>query len=178
MQGLLEEKPETHEYGSFYHNYIALLPDGIHVLDILKQQSEELSGMLSNLDDESALYRYRPGKWSIKEVLGHLTDTERIFSFRALSIARGEKTELPGFDHDSYVALAEFDSAGLNRLTDEYSAVRASTRLMFMGFNEEMLIRQGVANQAPCTVRALAFIIAGHERHHIGLLRNRYGLRA
>lgn len=169
-------KPGPSEYGSFYQGYIDCVPDGISALKILKEQQSGLIGLLENLDDEDALYKYAPGKWSIKQVLGHMIDTERIFAYRALSIARGEEKELPGFDQNKYVEEAGFDKRTLNSLVDEYKSVRKATIELFGSFTDAMLGRQGIASSNPCSVRALVFILAGHENHHIRLLKDRYGL--
>lgn len=173
---MLSEKPDTSEYGSFYQGYIDLLPDSEPVLKILSEQPDELFAILEKLDEETFSYRYAPGKWSIKEVLGHIIDTETIFAYRALSFARGEKIELHGYDHEEYVENGNFNKRNAKDLLEDYKVVRSHTVRLFESFDEEMLKRRGVANNYSCSVRALAFIIAGHERHHIKLFREKYGL--
>ena len=122
------------------------------------------------------MFRYQPGKWSVKEVLGHITDGERVFSYRALRFARADQTPIPGFDETKWVPAGHFDRRSLQDLVAEYEAVRAATLALFASFDDEALLRRGKANDAEVSVRALAHIIAGHELHHVGLLRERYGL--
>lgn len=176
MQNKLNHKPESSEFGSFYKGYIEQFPDGVSALEILEMQSAEVTRMLDGLNDGNAQFRYAPEKWSIKQVIGHMIDTERIFAYRALAISRGEQNELPGYNHDNYVEMAGFDDRRIKDLLEEYKTVRSATVHLFKNFTEEMLGRQGIVNQVPCSVRALAFIIAGHEKHHLKLLKERYGL--
>ena len=130
--------------------------------------------MLCRISESKSLYRYEPGKWSIKEVLGHLIDAERIFTYRALRFARGDKTPLSGFDQDPYVAAGGFDARPWSELVAEFEHVRRSTSLFFRGLKPEDGLRSGPANNAEVTVRALGYIIAGHELHHGGILREKY----
>jgi len=173
---LLIEKPGSSEYGSFYQGYIDLLPEGEPVLKILEDQANTLCSILGKLDEKTFSHRYAPGKWSVKEVLGHMIDTETIFAYRALSIARGEESELPGYDQNKYVEEANFDERNASGLLEDYKVVREHTLRLFKSFDKKMLERRGVANNYSCSVRALAFIIAGHERHHIRLLSEKYGV--
>lgn len=166
-------RPDAAEYAPFFETYVAQVPAG-DVLDTLERQSEELPTLLSGLSERDAEYRYAPGKWSIKEVVGHINDAERIFVYRALCAARGERVELPGFDEEAYVTGARFDRRSLPELLAEFRTVRAATLTFFSGLDEDALARAHVANKKPYTVRALAYIIAGHERHHVRLLRERY----
>ena len=168
-------RPETSEYDAFYQTYVAALPDGC-ILDRLQAQGTECQQLLATIDDQRALYRYADGKWSIKEVLGHLCDAERIFAYRALTIARGDRVPLPGFDENEYVAAAGFDRLPLAALAAGLAHVRAATRFLFSSLTSEERARQGLANDSRITVRALAWIIAGHERHHLDVLRERYAL--
>src|SRR4029077_5181557 len=119
-------------------------------------------------------HRYAPGKWSIKEVIGHVSDAERVFSHRALRFARGDRTRLPGFDEKAYTPAGRFDARPLPDLAAELDAVRHATIALFAGLDSEALARRGPANNKEVSVRALAYIIAGHERHHVGILRERY----
>ena len=126
------------------------------------------------LDDERAQYRYAPDKWSIKEVIGHITDAERIIGYRALAVARGEMKSLPGFDENAYVENAKFDAWPLGQLAETFALVRRSHIVLFRNFPEEAWTRRGLANDSPVSVRGLVYTILGHERHHLGVLRERY----
>ena len=167
------QRPGADEFAPFYANYVNDVPDG-DITDVLEAQARELVALLDRLDGERADFRYAPDKWSVKEVMGHVADTERIFAYRALRISRGDATPMAGFDQDTYVANAQFDRRGLGELVDEFRAVRAATVLLFRSMTEEESRRAGSANSVPVTARALAFIAAGHERHHARILRERY----
>ncbi|HEX8670960.1 MAG TPA: DinB family protein [Longimicrobium sp.] len=167
--------PAEGEYASFYAGYVALASQG-DLLKRLEAQIQEVSGLLRGLSEEEALFRYAPGKWSVKEVAGHLADTERIMAYRALRIARGDTTPLPGFDENSFVATAGFDARPLPLLVEEWETVRRASILLLRSFNVEAAGRTGTASGAPITVRALAYIIAGHVAHHLEILRTWYGL--
>jgi hypothetical protein len=167
--------PETSEYAPFYANYIRNVTED-DVVAALEAQSRETAALLARVDDEKASYRYEPGKWSVKEVVGHFTDAERVFAYRALAIARGDQASLPGFDEKTYVANANFDRRPMRSIADEYAAVRAATLATFRGFSDEAWQRIGTANNVPVSVRALAHISLGHERHHLRVLRERYGV--
>jgi len=144
------------------------------VLAVLDEQRYEIMGFLGSLDKATADFRYGPEKWSVKEVLGHVIDTERIFGARALCFARGEKKPLPPFEQDDYVKSAGFDRRSLASLSDEFEAVRRSTETLLTGFDEEQWNRDGVANEVQMSVRAVAFIVAGHAAHHLAVIRERY----
>lgn len=166
-------RPEPNEYHEFYETYVSKVArDG--ALERLETQIDETLSLLSGLDDERARHRYAPDKWSVKELLGHLIDTERVFAYRAMCIARGERASLPGMEQDDYVAGAGFDDRPLASLLEEYEHQRRSTLALFASLDEGALARVGVANDSKISVRALAFIIAGHEAHHLGVLRERY----
>jgi hypothetical protein len=167
-------RPEPTEYAPAFASYVDRVPPGDLSLAILTEQLAETIGPLEGLSDSEAGFRYAPGKWSIKQVLGHLIDTERIMIYRALCFARGETVMLPGFDEDAYVAHAKFDRRSLADLISEFRLVRAATIPFFAGLDPEELARCGVANSRPYSVRAVAYIIAGHERHHAAILRERY----
>jgi hypothetical protein len=166
-------RPAPDEYVPYFGGYIGEVPPG-DVLEILERQMVETQDLLRSLPASRAMHRYAPGKWSIKEVVGHLSDTERIFTYRALCFSRGERAPLPGFAEDEYVAAAGFDTRSLADLARELETVRAATLTLFRGLSDELLLRRGTANAKPYTVRAIAFIIAGHERHHVRVLRERY----
>ncbi len=166
-------RPDPTEYAPYFERYLARVPEG-DVVDLLAQQIEETVRLLSGLSEERARYRYAPGKWSVKEVVGHMADTERVLSYRALRFARGDETPLPGFDENALVANAGFDARPLADLLGEFEAVRRATVALFRGFPPEAARRRGVANEKTVSVRALAYIIAGHERHHRDILAERY----
>ena len=166
-------RPEPSEYAAYFSRYIDQLPQG-DILTVLRTQGEETQSTLGALSETDAQFRYAPGKWSIKQIGGHLTDAERIFGYRALCFARGEKQRLPGFDENEYVAAASFDRRSLADHLTEFRAVRAATLSFFSGLSQEELLRRGTANQWEYTVRATPFIVAGHERHHLGVIRERY----
>jgi uncharacterized damage-inducible protein DinB len=166
-------RPDPEEYADAYAGYISTVPDG-DIRDRLVEQAHATQVLLRGLSDEVARTPYAPGKWCIKEVLGHLIDAERIFCTRALRFARNDRTELPGYDHDAYVAVARFEDRKLSSLLREFAAVREATLRLFESFRPEDFERGGVANGRHTTVRAIAWIIAGHERHHQRGLRERY----
>lgn len=175
MRGASILRPQADEAAPFYHGYIARVTDD----DIgaqLQQQMYELEQLFENVTDSAALARYAEGKWSIKEVVGHLIDTERIFGYRLLRVARGDATPLAGFDENVYVPEGRFDERPLPALLAELRAVRASTIALVEGVPEESWARRGSANGSPISARALAYIIVGHAAHHLGTLRERYRL--
>ena len=166
-------RPAKTEYAPYFGTYVDKVPDG-DILSLLSRQIDETVKTLGKLSDEQASFRYAPGKWSIKEIVGHISDTERIFVYRALCFARSEKQSLPGFDENDYVAAASFDARSLADHLEELRAVRAATLKFFGALNAEELLRTGTANQKPYTVRAVPYILAGHERHHLGVVREKY----
>ncbi len=153
-----------------------LVPDDGRILEHLSAQAERTKGFISSIAPARLLHRYAPGKWSIKDILVHIVDDERIFSYRALRFARNEQRNLIGFDQDEYARYAEADTRALNGILEEYEAVRRATIALFANLPEESLGRlghgTGTANDA--TVRALAYHIAGHELHHLAVIRERY----
>jgi hypothetical protein len=167
-------KPQPEEHHEYYARYIKLVGDD--ALGALRAQSASTPRLLSGLSEAQAMHRYAAGKWSVKEVVGHIIDGERVFSYRALRIARADTTPLPGFDEEAWVPAAHFDRRPMPDLVADYQTVRAATVALFASFDEDALTRIGTANNQPISVRALAHIIAGHELHHVGLLRERYGL--
>ncbi|RMF62226.1 MAG: DinB family protein, partial [Bacteroidetes bacterium] len=158
-----------------YAGYIATVA-GDDVAAVLREQPARLQALLGGLDEDGAAYRYAPEKWSVKEVVGHLTDAERVLAYRLLRVARGDATPLPGFDEDAYVQAAGFDRFPLTTLLDGFAATRAATLALVDTLTGEVWERSGVANGSPITARALAHILAGHVRHHLLVLRERYGL--
>ena len=168
-----QKRPEKGDYALYYEKYIAIVPSG-DFLEILEQQHREMAQLLSPLSDQQAEFRYAPGKWSIKEVLGHVTDAERIFSCRLLRIARGDQTPLPGFEQDGYIETGNFSARTLDSLLGEFSTVRQATTSLIRSLDDAAWQRRGVASQKEVTVTAVAFVIAGHERHHRLILEERY----
>ncbi|HXD32536.1 MAG TPA: DinB family protein [Pyrinomonadaceae bacterium] len=166
-------KPEAGEHAEYYERYVTLVPDG-DVVSILSKQLEESLGVLRGIDETKANHSYAPDKWSIKQLLGHIIDTERIFAYRALRFARNDKQGLTGFDQDEFVTGANFDARNFADLVDEFEHVRKSTISLFKPLSDEEWLRRGTANDNEITVRALAFILAGHETHHMGILKTRY----
>jgi hypothetical protein len=162
-------RPEPTEYAEFYRSYIAKIPDG-PLLEFLAQQPGHYRKLLGGIPDERAGAPTAPGKWSIKQVLGHVCDTERVISYRALRFARGDVKELLGFEQDDYVREAGSNARSLQDLLDELAAVRQSTRALFGSLPPGVEMRRGLANGNPVTVRALAYIAAGHCQHHYDLL--------
>lgn len=166
-------RPDPAEFAPYYAGYVARVPDG-DIIETLRTQLEATVALGRSLAEEKGSHRYAPGKWSIREVLGHMADTERIMGYRALRVARGDATPLAGFDENLYVENARFDERTLASLADELALVRQMTIALLAPLNEQELARAGTANGAPVTARALAWIIAGHERHHLAILRDRY----
>jgi uncharacterized damage-inducible protein DinB len=166
-------KPDITEYLPYYGKYVSLVPDG-DILTVLGKQIEETADLLNSIPESRGSFRYASGKWSIKELVGHLIDCERIFAYRAMRFARNDKTPLPGFEQDDYVRNASFDNCPLTDLTSEFKSVRQSTVLLFKHLDPNAWMRRGLANDSEASVRALAHIIAGHELHHREILRTRY----
>src|ERR1035438_825745 len=158
-------RPDRSEYADFYANYIAKVPDG-NVIAFLSTQPAAYRKLLGNLSDEAATAAPAPGKWSIKQVLGHLCDTERVMTYRALRFARGDAGELRGFEQDDYVREAQSNSRSLDDLLTEFESIRKATIALFGSLTTEAETRAGIANGNEVTVRALAYIAAGHTQHH------------
>jgi hypothetical protein len=170
-------RPDTGEFDPYYARYIDRVPDG-DVATLLEQQIGETVAALRAVPAARATYRYAPGKWSIAEVLGHLIDAERIFTYRVLRIARADRTPIEGFDENEYVPAGEFDRRSLGELIEEFNTVRRATLALVRGLPAVAWTRMGTASGKPVSVRALIYITAGHERHHLGTLRERYGVGA
>jgi len=166
-------RPQPGEYAPYYDRYISLVP-GSDVLAALEDQRRQMLLLLSGRTESDGDLRYAPEKWSLKEVLGHISDTERIMSYRALRISRGDATPLEGFEQDDYVRNGPFARRPLADLIEDYIAVRRATISLFRNLDEAAWTRRGVASKNEVTVRALAFIIAGHELHHRKILEEKY----
>ncbi|MGA2131593.1 MAG: DinB family protein [Bryobacteraceae bacterium] len=165
--------PEASEYAVYYGRYVSLVP-GDDVVAALEDQPRETVGLLAMLTEEQGDFRYAPGKWSIKEMLGHVIDAERVFSYRALRFARADETPLASFEQDDYVRHANFSASGLTDLIEEFVCVRRATVCLFRSLSPEAWMRRGGASGNPVSVRALAYIIAGHELHHRRELNQKY----
>ncbi|TGE16395.1 DinB family protein [Hymenobacter elongatus] len=164
-------RPIPGQYLPYYDTYIRHVPVGADPLELLTQLPTQLIG---HFTDAQARYAYAPGKWSTKEMLGHIIDTERIFSYRALRFSRNDQTDLPGYEQDDYVPESGANDRPLSDMLAEYATVRAATLSLFRSFTPTQLDRTGTANNGPSGVRALLYVIPGHELHHIAVLRERY----
>jgi uncharacterized damage-inducible protein DinB len=166
-------KPDATEYAPYYDRYVSLVQGG-DILASLGEQLKDTLDLFRSIPESQANHRYAPEKWSIKELVGHMIDSERIFGYRALRFARADTTPLPGFEQDDYIRNASFDDCRLEDLASEFEHVRRANLLMFKHLNKESWERRGTANDDEASVRALAYIIAGHELHHREILRTRY----
>jgi uncharacterized damage-inducible protein DinB len=166
-------RPDSTEYAPYYGKYIALVPDG-DITATLAAQLDTTLLRLRTLPEEQGSYAYAPGKWSIKELLGHVIDTERIFAYRALRIGRNDQTPLPGFEQEDYVVNTNFNARTLKSLLEEFTAVRQANVQLFKHFTDEEWLRRGRASDNEISTRALAYIIAGHAVHHANTLESRY----
>ncbi len=173
MTTMTSTRPGPDEHAAFYANYIRLVPDG-DALSLLDQQRKDTKKLLGAISEAKATYRYAPDKWSIRGVVGHVTDSERVFAYRALSIGRGDPNPLPGFDEKTWAQASGSDDRTLKDLVKEYDLVRGATVALFRSLSDEAWTRRGTANNNPVSVRALCWIILGHERHHVRILQERY----
>src|ERR1700688_2502216 len=166
-------RPQAGEYAPYYEKYVALV-EGDDILNALEQQRRQTMLLLSCRDDNDGDFRYAPGKWSAKEVLGHVCDTERVFAYRALRISRADATPLAGFEQDDYVRNGPFANRPLADQVEDFIAVRRATLSLLRNLDEAAWMRRGIANKNEVSVRGLAYIIAGHELHHRGILEEKY----
>ncbi|HEX3868748.1 MAG TPA: DinB family protein, partial [Gemmatimonadaceae bacterium] len=166
-------RPAADEHDPYYTKYIERVPDG-DLVAIFRDQLVDTSALLRSVPAERANFAYAPGKWSVKQVVGHVADTERVMAYRALRFARNDSTELAGFDENAFVRNGNFADRTLGGLVEELQVVRSATIHLAKHLDVESLERRGSANGSPVSVRALLYIIAGHERHHALLLRERY----
>jgi len=169
----LIQRPTKEEYGGHFGTYIDVVPDG-NIVDILAEDLKSTSEFLSDLPVEKADFRYEPGKWSVKEVIGHIADTERVMSYRLLRIARGDRTPLPGFDQDEYMKNVNFDAYSLSDLIENFIAVRRATLTLVRSLTDEAWVRTGTASHSALSAKALAYIIAGHGLHHLRIVKEKY----
>lgn len=168
--------PEANEYNPYYGRYISLVKTQ-NIVTTLESQNRDTLTILRRVDEPKSSYRYAPGKWTVKELLGHVSDTERIFAYRALRISRGDKTPIEGFEQDDYVRYGPFESCRWGDVVAEFETIRKTTVSLFRNLSEEAWTRLGTASSYGVSVRALAFIIAGHELHHRNILREKYGIK-
>ena len=166
-------RPYLSDFPTFYQGYAKNVKSD-DIIATLKENHVASTSIFKDLSEVQADYSYEPGKWSIKEVLGHLIDTERVFVFRALSFARNDTQPLPGFDENTYVPAGKFGGRSLQSLMEEYDIVRRATLTFFESLTDDDWAKTGIANEVSFTVKTLAYIIAGHEVHHINILRDRY----
>jgi uncharacterized damage-inducible protein DinB len=176
MASSLRVRPESSEYAPFYHGYVATVPEG-DVVALLRQNGGELRDALAAIPEDRGGFRYADGKWSIREVVGHMIDAERIFTYRALRIARGDTTPLAAFDENEYVKTAGSEARTLSNLVRELGAVREASVQLFESLPDDAWGRSGVASGKHISLRALAYITAGHAMHHLKILRERYGVK-
>lgn len=166
-------RPAPNDYAPYYHRYISLVEES-DPLTALEKQSSDTQRALAGLDESRGSYRYAEGKWSVKEVFGHVIDAERVFAYRALSFARGEKSPLPSFDEEDWSRFGGWDRWKVSDLAEEYALMRRSNIVLFRNLPPEAWERRGVASDNEVTVNALLWIIVGHEKHHLSVLRERY----
>jgi DinB superfamily len=168
--------PATDEYLGYYGKYLEYLPRDVDVMRALSSQLDALPALLTRAGESRASYRYADGKWTVREVVGHLTDAERVFTYRMLRIGRGDETPLSGFDENAYVPAGQFERRPLAEVVAEWATTRRATMALASGFAPEAWTRRGTANDATISTRALLYIIVGHTEHHTSLLKSRYGL--
>ena len=167
----MNQRPSEEEYSGDFGEYIRLVPEG-NIIDILLAQQKQMTELLASMTESQGAYRYAEGKWTLKEVVGHIADGERVMTYRLLRFARGDQTPLPGFDQELF--MPPFGSWTIAQSAEDYRAVRQSTITLLRGLPAEAWSRRGTANDVSITARALAYGIAGHELHHMGVIRNRY----
>lgn len=167
--------PEPSEYNPYYGRYVSMVKTD-NIVVTLETQIQDTLAILRRVDESKANHRYAPDKWTVKDLLGHMSDTERIFAYRALRISRGDKTPIEGFEQDDYVRNGPFANCRWSDLVDEFGAIRRTTVFLFRSLNEGAWGRRGTASGHEVTVRALAFMTAGHELHHRKILKEKYGI--
>ena len=166
------KRPDTTEYAPYYERYVSLVTGD--VANVLVSQTTRLQDMITAMPEEKGEFRYAEGKWSIKELLGHLIDGERMFSYRVLRISRGDETPIEGFEQDGYIENAHSNQRSFAEILEEFSLLRRANMILFKNLTDEDWSRLGTASGATVSVRALAFIMAGHIEHHLGILKERY----
>lgn len=169
----MNQRPDKNDYAPFYETYVSLVLE-TNILPELEHQIAQTRALLSSISEERSKFSYAPAKWSIRGVVGHLCDAERVFAYRALTFSRGDIVQLPGFDENEYALQAEFDYTSLEDLMTEWSALRTANALMFKHLSQQAWARDGIASNNRITVLALAYIMVGHVRHHTKILQERY----
>jgi len=170
------QRPTSGEYPADFEGYVSLVPEG-DILNVLRKQTEDVLTLIKSVPESRGGFRYAPEKWSIREVLGHVADGERIFAYRATCLARGEQSELPGFDENDYVRTANFDGWSLADLAEQFESLRRANIAVFKYLDDDGWSRSGIVNRYSITVPAIAWAMAGHVRHHLRILEERYGLQ-
>jgi len=171
----MTSRPSENEFASYYLRYVSLVPES-DVISLLETQMADMAQLVGSITPERETFSYAPGKWSIREVLGHLIDGERVFGYRAFCFSRGESAPLPSFDQNAYVAASRYNDRSLSDLIAEFTLIRKSNLIFLCQLTESDWIRMGAVSNNPVSVRALAFIMAGHVRHHINILHASYGV--
>ncbi len=166
-------RPETHEFAPYYNTYISLIEDNA-VLPVLDAQTAEIRSIFSGVPEEKGTYAYAEGKWTIKELLSHLIDGERIFAYRILRISRGDKTPIEGFEQDDYIETSNANNRSFSDLLDEFEHERRANLSLVRNLTDEASLRIGTASNNPVSARALVYIMAGHVKHHVNILQKRY----
>ncbi|WP_424766521.1 DinB family protein [Paenibacillus sp. sgz302251] len=169
----MSQRPSKEEYNAYYEQYIGLMGE-MDIIDALEAQLESTRSLLVSVTEEQGNYRYAAGKWSLKEVIGHISDNERVMSYRLLRAARGDKTQLPGYEQDHFIQGSSFHDWSMEQTIEDYRSVRRATLTLLRGLSDEAWTRLGAANNSNISVRALAYIIAGHELHHMRFIQERY----
>jgi hypothetical protein len=173
MTAVAAHRPDASEFAPYYGRYVAAVPEG-DIVSLLRRDRDEWQSTIANLPESKGDHRYADDKWSIRQVIGHVSDTERVFSYRAFRIARGDQTPLASFEQDDYVKTAGSEQRTLSSLAAELLAVRESTLALFTSLPDEAWMRTGTASGNTVSVRALAYITAGHAQHHLRILREQY----
>ena len=169
-------RPKAGDHAPYYSRYVDLVPDG-SIVDQLETQGRETNALLRRVDEAKSQFRYEKDKWNVREVVGHVADAERVFAYRAVTFARADGVALPGFDQDVWAKTSNAKDRSMADLAAELAAIRASTVALLRGFGPTEVARGGTASNNHVTVAALAYIIAGHELHHVKILREKYGLK-
>ena len=175
MSAVVITRPVQGDFASHFEGYISQVPEA-DIISVLRAQGGELTELVKRIPEERGGFRYGPDKWTIREVLGHLADTERVMSYRATCLARGEQNELPGFDENEYVRTANFDQWTLADLAAQFESLRKANISMLEHLDSEAWKRRGIVNRNMITVPAIAWVMAGHVRHHVRILKERYGV--
>ena len=169
----MNKRPQPHELAEYYNYYVGLVENDNFLAELESNMGKTIS-FLQSLDKDKWDYRYAEGKWSVKEIICHIIDGERVFQYRAMRFARNDQTDLPGYDHDSYVKNSNAEGRSIESILEEYRLVRQSTITLFKSFTDEMLDRKGTANNSHITVLGIGFVTVGHEIHHLNVLKERY----